>query len=53
MADKEASMAADKESTYTGKDMPCMLADKEAIYTGAGDALYDIQGSQLHWEGDA
>ena len=39
-----------KEATYTGKEMPYMAADKEATYTGNDDALYDRQGSHLHWE---
>ena len=27
-------MAAEKEATYTGKEMPYMAVDKDATYTG-------------------
>ena len=43
---------ADKEATYTGKNMHYM-ANKEAQLQWEGYALYDSrQGSHLHWEDD-
>ena len=45
-------MAADKEATYTGKEIPCcMAADKEATYNWKEmPYIGNIQGSHLHWE---
>ena len=59
MADKESSYTGKemhymtyKEATYTGKNMPYM-ADKDNAPSVERQLFNEEEESQLHWEGDA